>query len=528
MTTRFLTVTRRRFLAGAAATGAAATFGGTGPYVSRASDRPVISHGVQSGDVSVSSGVVWARADRPARMHVEIATSDGFRVIRDAVFVDALPESDFTAKALIEGLPAGEEIFYRIRFQDLVEPALFGDTKVGHFRTAPADRRSVSFVWSGDTAGQGWGIDEARGGMRTYATMRANRPDFFIHAGDHVYADVPLRPEVKLADGSLWRNLTIEGKHKAAETLAEFRANWKYNLLDRNVLGLNAEVPSLNLWDDHEVTNNWWPEEPLTRAEHRRRGYVEKHALVLMARGSRAMREYCPMVEIAGEPGRVYRKVAYGPLLDVFVTDMRSYRGPNAENNEEAYAPSAHFLGPRQLAWLKRELINSRATWKVIAADMPLALIRIHDTERKWGSEGIAQGDGPPRGRELEIADLLSFVRRARIRNTVWLTADVHYTAAHYFDPGKAAFQDFEPFWEFVSGPLHAGTGSQNDVDSTFGPQVVFAKANPKGAPFAGPAAGLQFFGHVAIDGATEVMTVTLKDVADTALWSVQLEPKPG
>jgi len=55
---------------------------------------------------------------------------------------------------------------------------------IGRFRTAPADRRSVSFVWSGDTVGQGFGIDEARGGMRTYATMLRNRPDFFIHNGD--------------------------------------------------------------------------------------------------------------------------------------------------------------------------------------------------------------------------------------------------------------------------------------------------------------------------------------------------------
>ena len=67
-----------------------------------------------------------------------------------------------------------------------------GEPVTGRFRTAPADRRSVSFVWSGDTAGQGWGIDEARGGMRTYATMQKNRPDFFIHSGDTIYADVPI------------------------------------------------------------------------------------------------------------------------------------------------------------------------------------------------------------------------------------------------------------------------------------------------------------------------------------------------
>jgi alkaline phosphatase D len=42
------------------------------------------------------------------------------------------------------------------------------------------------------------------------------------------------------------------------------------------------------------------------------------------------------------------------------------------------------------------------------------------------------------------------------------------------------------------------------------------------------PSDGLQFFGHVAIDGATQVMTVTLKDRDDHALWSTTLEPKLG
>jgi len=42
------------------------------------------------------------------------------------------------------------------------------------------------------------------------------------------------------------------------------------------------------------------------------------------------MREYLPMIEEPTEPGRVYRKISYGPLLDVFMLDMRSYRGPNA------------------------------------------------------------------------------------------------------------------------------------------------------------------------------------------------------
>src|SRR5262249_29229133 len=141
------------------------------PFISRANDRPVITHGLQSGDVSVDSGVVWARADRPSRMLVEIATTDSFKDIRSTMFVDALPETDLTAKFMVENLPAGQDIFYRLRFQDLASPTIVGEPQIGRFRTAPADRRSITFVWSGDTAGQGWGIDEARGGMRTYATM---------------------------------------------------------------------------------------------------------------------------------------------------------------------------------------------------------------------------------------------------------------------------------------------------------------------------------------------------------------------
>src|SRR6266568_8408148 len=91
------------------------------------------------------------------------------------------------------------------------------------------------------------------GGMWTYTTMLHNRPDFFIHSGDHIYADLVLPPEVKLANGKVWRNLVIEEKTHVAETLDDYRGNWKYNLLDKNLLAFNAEIPTVSQWDDHEV-----------------------------------------------------------------------------------------------------------------------------------------------------------------------------------------------------------------------------------------------------------------------------------
>src|SRR5499425_3703396 len=229
VTSRTGALSRRRLLTTAASSLALTAVGGIArPYLSRAADRPLITHGIQSGDVSANSAVIWARTDRPARMLAEVATSDSFKTIQRGVFVDALPESDFTVNALIDGLPAGQDIFYRIRFQDLSEPTIVGEPMTGRFRTAPGDQRSISFVWSGDTAGQGWGIDEARGGMRIYATMLRSRPDFFIHSGDTIYADGPILAEQKMPNGEIWKNVVMEEKAKPAETLAEFRGNYKY------------------------------------------------------------------------------------------------------------------------------------------------------------------------------------------------------------------------------------------------------------------------------------------------------------
>ncbi len=393
-------ISRRRFLSTAAVTGFSTL---AMPYLSRAADRPQISHGVQSGDVGTDGGVVWSRADRPSQMMVEVATTESFANARALPPIAALPESDFTAKMLLENLPAGQDIFYRVRFRDLAHPDIIGEPVVGRFRTAPADRRDVSFVWGGDVAGQGWGINRDDGGMATFAAMRKHRPDFLLHSGDTIYADGVIPAEVKLADGKVWKNVTIPEKAKVAETLDEFRAAHKYNFLDDNVRAFNAEVPIFVQWDDHEVTNNWSISKQLPAA------YKERDITLLAARAARAFHEMYPMRESIVEPGRIYRTLNYGPHLDVFMLDERSYRGGNGPNLQTSYGPDAYFIGPDQLAWLKRALLNSRATWKVIASDMPLSLIVYDDATNKKGLGSVCAGRRPaarPRVRDRRRAAL--------------------------------------------------------------------------------------------------------------------------
>jgi alkaline phosphatase D len=469
-----------------------------------------------SGDVTAHGAVVWSRCDRAAQMLVDVATTESFRnaqVLRGPV---TRAETDFVAKLRLPKLPAGERIFYRVRFEDLADRRRISEPVTGTFRSVPAARRDVLFAWSGDTVGQGWGIDASRGGMRTCEAIRRLQPDFFVHSGDTIYADNPLVAEVALPDGSTWRNLVTPEKAKVAETESEFRGNHLYNLHDEHFRRLCAEVPLLAQWDDHEVVNNWYPGEILDDTR-----YQVKDVNLLVARARRAFFDCLP---IAGQStDKIYRALAHGPSLELFFLDMRTYRGPNTENRQSAAGAETVFLGREQLDDLKRRLGASRATWKVICSDMPLGLL-VRDGPKHF--EGPANGDGPALGRELEIAELLASLKRQRVRNVIWLTADVHYAASHYYDPNKAQFQDFDPFWEFVSGPLHAGTFGPNRLDNTFGPEVRFSSlpAGFKGG--GGPAAGLQFFGTVRIDGQTEELTVTHYDAAGKNLWQLTLPPQ--
>ena len=482
---------------------------------------PQLEQGLQIGDVRADRAVIWSRSDRPARLLVEYDVSEHFVKPTRVRGPFALDTTDFTARIDLTDLPDDSAIFVRVMFQDLSNDRIVSEAVEGSFRTAPVRNRAIRFLWSGDTAGQGWGINPDFGGMKIYEAMRQTQPDFFIHCGDTIYADGPIAESVTAENGQLWHNIVTPEVSKVAETLAEFRGRYKYNLLDENVRRFNAEVPQIWQWDDHEVVNNWSDSKDLSGDPR----YTEKNVPLLIARGNRAFLEYAPMRYTGVEESeRVYRHIPYGHLLDVFVIDMRSYRAGNSYNRQETPGADTVFLGEAQIAWLKRQLRASKAVWKVIASDMPIGL-QVGDgtdTQDRPRWENAANGDGPVLGREFEIADILSYIKHQKIANVVWLTADVHYCAAHYYDPKQAQFRDFDPFWEFVAGPLNAGTFGPNMLDNTFGPQVIFQKT-PEGTNFS-PYAGLQFFGQVDIHRHTAVMLVSLKDINGNTVFSQELD----
>ena len=487
-----------------------------------ASDVPLIQQGIQIGDLAPGRAMIWSRSDRPARMILEYAYNPQFSDATTIRGPYAMDGTDFTAKQDLTGLAEGKDVYVKVWFEDLTNAHGKSEEVKGHFHTL-GKHDNIRFVWGGDTAGQGFGINESFGGMKIYEAMRQVEPLFFLQSGDSVYSDGPIATSKPAENGQIWTNLVTPEVSKVAETQAEFRGRYKYNLLDENLRRFNAEVPQIWQWDDHEVANNWSDSKDLS-ADSR---YTVKDVPLLVARASKAFHEYAPLrPHDAEESDRIYRKISYGKLLDVFVIDMRSYRGPNTGNLQTQQTAETAFLGAAQVAWLKNELKHSKATWKVIAADMPIGLNISddfnHNPPQRW--EAVANGnDGPAAGRELEMADLLSFIKHQHVNNLVWLTADVHYAAAHYYDPRKAQSKDFTPFWEFIAGPLNAGSFGPNSTDGTFGPQVVFTKAPPAGLSNLSPYAGLQFFGEVNIDKNSRAMTVDLKDINGTTVFSKHL-----
>ncbi|MQA95522.1 MAG: alkaline phosphatase [Streptosporangiales bacterium] len=471
--------------------------------------RPRLTHGVQLGDPRRDGAVVWTRADVPSRMWVDVASNPEFRGARRVRGPLLTPDTDGTGRMRLRGLPPGRTVHVRVTAED-VEGQATSEALTGVFRTP--GRGNVRFLWSGDVNGQGFGINPDLGGMRVFSAMAAREPDFFVHSGDAIYADNPLTETVTLPDGRVWRNVVTPAKAKVAETLPEFRGNFAYNLLDDNLRAFAARVPQIAQWDDHEVLNNWYPGEIITDER-----YTERRVDVLAARAFQAFHEWMPILPKDAVDGRVYRKVSLGPYVDVFVLDMRTYRDPNSPGT----APFERILGEAQARWLVDAMAGSRATWKVVASDMPLGLV-VTDS---GAIEGVANRQpGEPLAREAEIAWVLSELNRREVDDVVWITTDVHYTAAHHYAPERAAFRDFRPFWEFVSGPLNAGAFGPAALDSTFGPELRFHRVPSRAG--ASPLEGFQHFGEVNIDAETRELRVDLRDSAGASLWSITLSPQ--
>ncbi len=175
------------------------------------------------------------------------------------------------------------------------------------------------------------GEDRALGYPAAEALLK-QKPDFMFFAGDVVYYDK--KPRVK--------------------TLADMRAKWhRQNNLPR-MIALHAAVPGYWMKDDHDHRTNDSDAE---------KDYFPSHEL-----GIKTFREQVPIVPPGDDTTPTYRTYRVSKDLQIWMVEGRDYRSPNKAKD----GPDKTIWGAKQEAWLKKTLLESDATYRIIISPTPL------------------------------------------------------------------------------------------------------------------------------------------------------------
>jgi alkaline phosphatase D len=400
---------------------------------------PIVTHGVVVGDVTAHSAVVWARADREGTLKIQLSGGRHHGVER----LETHAADDYTGQVVLTGLRPDTTYRYRV------------GSERGSFQTAPAahDREHVRLAFGGDVAGQNVCRDISEG-FPIMETIRAVRPDVFVGLGDMIYADNACNAV------GLYGNAQVPGPGPAAD-LATFWAHWRYNRADAASQRLLGSTSYVGVWDDHEVVNDFGPlndtrsTPPYTPGVH------------LLPIGLEAFLDYTPIAIAPNTPKRLYRSLRWGKHMELFVLDTRQYRDANIAPDSPDRPKT--MLGREQLTWLKESLAASDATWKVVVSSVPMSIPT--GFPATGGRDGWANFDQMT-GFEQELLDILGFMERQGIANTVWLTTDIHFAEVFRYRPFPAS-PGFVVH-ELATGPLNAGIFPNAAFDPTLNPEVLF------------------------------------------------------
>jgi len=462
-----------------------------------------LTHGVMAGEVTPSRAVVWARCAEPAE--VTVVCRAGAPADTLSALARTAPERDLTAHVVLEHLQPARTYRCSVRCRrDRGADTGSGAVELT-FATAPAPDTPapVRFAWGGDVGGQNVCRDRDLG-YPAFNTLAAQRPDFFVALGDMIYADDPCRAVGR------YGNQQIPGP-PAATSLPAFWAAWRYNREDPAFRSFAATTPYYAVWDDHEVANDFGPHHDTGQPDT---NPGQRH---LLPPGLQAFLDYNPFPPDTDTSHTLYRTVRWGRHVELFLLDTRQYRDANVATDSAAQPKS--MLGAAQRAWLEERLRASGATWKIIVTSVPLA---IPTGNPRRGRDGWANFDQST-GFEHELLALLRFMQRHGVRNHLWISTDVHFSAVFRHAP----FAD-DPsfrFYEVDTGPLHAGVFPKQEFDTTLRPERVFLFPSTCDANADFRTAQTWFtFGEIRIDEAG-VLTVDVVNTPGERLFTLRLPP---
>ena len=305
-------------------------------------------------DATHDSVLIWVGGGEPARVRVDFAIEAAPTQFTTGPSVTLTRETGYRATIPLTQLAPGKTWIYRIvgaaSGELLSEPA--------RFKTAPTAAEPFTFAFSAD-------MEESYQPFTIFDVIDSKQPDFFLHLGDIIYADVPrwsFRPSVR-----------------------HYRSKHSANRKDRHLQKFMARCVTYAIWDDHETENNC----------HSLNPHMEDALTVF--------KEYWPCR--AADPNALYRQFNWSGI-DFFILDTRRFRS----QQQMPDGPEKTMLGSVQKNWLKDRLQASQSPFKFIATPVPF-----HgggtDT---WGAYAS------------ERRELVRFISREKISGVIFLTGDYH------------------------------------------------------------------------------------------------------
>ncbi|MFN7956703.1 MAG: alkaline phosphatase D family protein [Candidatus Eisenbacteria bacterium] len=541
---------RRDFLRTASLFGAALAFGAGDVWASTREwreRREFFPEGVASGDPQAESVILWTRrppvnGSTSRRLTLEIAEDEKFTRVVATTRTRLSAASDWTCRVLAAGLKPARVYWYRFTDEE------GNGSRIGRTVTAPAndDPRPARFAFVSCQ-------DANTGAQNAYRRMiyedeRApenERLGFVLHLGDFIYEMVWYPEDRKQGyyDRTIYDVVRYPGGEKISDfhvpiTVDDYRAVYRGYLHDPEIQDARARWPFVCIWDNHEYSwqgyqgmqvfggktrpaqtrkvaanQAWWEFQPAR---------VEKPSGPSLETFDPPHVEDAPVTTydehgLGQEPNnltaiaslKAYRSTRYGANFDLFITDLHSFRSPDATDvpegdqfydkafpyfvpeevieildagrtydgghppatirfagkdihNSRADGLPPSMLGVEQKAWFLSQLRSSRTPWKVWGNSLPTLTERtdpqnLPPGSPAWGGSGYASlGGGDWSNLVTERNEIFDAVRDAGITGFTIVAGDRHAFWSGL--PSRSLPpKPFEPVGlEFITGSISA------------------------------------------------------------------------
>ncbi|MFE6486043.1 alkaline phosphatase D family protein [Streptomyces sp. NPDC057757] len=419
---------RRTVVKAAAATAVLATPLAASLPARAATETPAFLHGVASGDPLPDGILLWTRVTPTSEaipgsglgpdteVTWTVATDKAFGTVVAKGSTTASAATDHTVKADIRGLRPATDYWFRFSAGGAESPA-------ARARTAPAADAAVSGLRFGVVSCANW---EA-GYFSSYRHLAARGDlDAWLHLGDYIY---------EYAAGEYGTRDTVVRPHAPANeitTLADYRVRHGRYKTDPDLQALHAAAPVVAIWDDHEFANDAWS------------GGAENHTEgAWSARQAAAKQAYFEWMPVRPAiAGTTYRRLRFGRLADLSLLDLRSFRSQQASTGSGSVDdPERTITGRAQLDWLKSGLKSSDTTWRLVGNSVMISPFAIGSLAAGilkplaellgLPKEGLALNTDQWDGYTDDRREILAHLRSNAIRNTVFLTGDIHMAWAN-------------------------------------------------------------------------------------------------